>query len=760
MLESECNANNREFLARTHAIMSHSPSQRFLPRFSGLRSRIYLSVLLLAAAFAIIAAAGWIDAGQQVRSRLQSQVENGLGSFQSDFDRATLDLAGLGNTLVTQPEFVDLVQTRDGAGLNLYLAPWTQVSLADSITVSDKDGLVLSRLAAGQPITQGENLKDDLGIAQALSGSKSTSIVRDAAGRLEHRLILPVYSTQGKTPVGALMLAFYLDGNFLQYRSRKPDEEIAVIFQDRLTVLTLTDAEGKTWGGQLAPAAVLAAQQTNTTSDFMTLQLDVGSYLFKFKPLEITSGGRGPMYGVGVSLATLDSDQLRLFRVFLVGLSILAVGTGLVGFWFARGLTHPIQALGRAAHAMSRGDLTQAVALPRNDELGDLAKQMDWMRQQLSVAFQSATLEKSRLAAVIQSIGVATLISDVQLKILAANPAAEGLLGRKEDGLLGESWHDLFLMNGANGDSPSGTWTLGEAEVGGGNSLVVHGRFGLRSRPHLTLDVVSSPVQIEGKPAGYVHVLTNATAYEQLVRAQDEFIMNTAHELRSPLASLRASVEVLVEDYANMDRQELGFMLKTMQRGILRFQTLVENLIDVGTVQARRFRVYPTPVSVGKLIEGALAQIEPLLQARAQSATVEMECPAGSLVLADRPRIAQVLINLLSNASKYGPEGEPIILNASCKDGFVVIQVTDRGPGIPPDEQGRLFERFYRGRRAEEGIGIGLGLALAREIVQAHGGQIDVRSQVGAGTTFWFSLPEAESNEADENVILEAVTPH
>lgn len=744
-------ANNRELPVRDQESMSHSPSRRFFPGLSSLRTQIYLFVPLLAAAFMVIAVAGWIDAGQQAYSHLQNEVDDGLASFQSDFDRATLDLAGLGNWLVGQPEFTDLVRARNDAGLERYLAPWTEVSLADSMTVTDKDGLVLSRLAAGQPITRGASLRDDLGIAQALSGSRSTSLDQDSAGRLERRVILPIYSGQSKSPVGALVLAFYLDGNFLQYRSRKPDQEIAIVFQNRLTILTLTDATGKPWGGQPAPAAVLAAEQAGSTSSFMNLHLDVGNYLFKFRPLGPASGTSDGMYGVGASLAFLESDRLNLFRVFLIGLPLLALGTALVGLLFARALTRPLRELGRATQAMSRGDLTQPIQLHRNDEFGDLARQMDWMRQQLSRAFQSATLEKSRLAAVIQSMGIATLITDEKLKIMAANAAAEALLGRKAESLVCESWQGVFLTSGTDGDSPSGNWTLGEAEVGAGESLVVHGRFPLRARPQVTLDIVSSPVQLEGEPAGYVHVLSNATAQEQLVRAQDEFIMNAAHELRSPLASLRASVEVLVDDFASMNRQELGFMLKTMQRAILRFQNLVENLVDVGTIQARRFRVYPAPVPIDKLIEGALTQIEPLLQARSQYVSTELQCPAGTTVLADRPRIAQVLINLLSNASKYSPEGEPLSLEAYSKDGFIVVQVTDHGPGIPPEEQGRLFERFYRGRRAEEeGIGIGLGLALAREIVQAHGGQIDVRSQVGAGTTFWFSLPRADLPEPAE----------
>ncbi|MGE5141571.1 MAG: sensor histidine kinase, partial [Rudaea sp.] len=263
------------------------------------------------------------------------------------------------------------------------------------------------------------------------------------------------------------------------------------------------------------------------------------------------------------------------------------------------------------------------------------------------------------------------------------------------------------------------------------------------------LDVISSQVLVDGQPAGYVHVLQDASRQEQLVQAKDEFIMNAAHELRSPLASLRASIEVLVEDYAVMEKQELAFMLRTIQRGVVRFQGLVENLVDVGNIQAGRFRVRPVVTRIDTLIENAVSQTLPLLQGRRQRAEVSVESDSPWLVLADRPRIVQVLINLISNASKYGPEGEPVCVSAFQQDDMLVVEVTDRGPGIPPEEQAQLFKRFYRGRRAEEeGIGIGLGLALAREIIEAHGGQMDVRSQVGSGTSFWFSLRLAEQPQA------------
>jgi signal transduction histidine kinase len=404
-----------------------------------------------------------------------------------------------------------------------------------------------------------------------------------------------------------------------------------------------------------------------------------------------------------------------------------------------RALTVPIHALDRAAQKIASGDLSGEIGLAQNDELGDLARQMEIMRQQLRDAFQTAMTERNRYAAVIQSMGVATVITDNNLTIAAANLAAQSLLEQDATRLIGQSLNQI-LANGKDGNSQSVAWSLDDAI--GDQGLVARGRFHLRTNLRAMLDVISTPVQMNGVPAGYVHVLRDAAAEEQMVRVKDEFMMNVAHELRGPLASLRASIELLVDDFAEMSRPDLGLMLRTMQRSVLKFQGLVENLVDVGTIQAGNFRVRPFPNRVEDLIEDALSQTQAMVQARQQTVETKFNCALPCLVSADRPRIMQVLINLITNASKYGPESEPILVSVSTQDRAAIIEVEDRGQGISPGEQENLFKRFYRGRRAEEeGIGIGLGLALAREIVTAHGGQIGVKSGLGKGTTFWFSLP-------------------
>ncbi len=718
-------------------------------RHAGIRrlsitSQIYLAVLVLALALLAMTVVAWIDSGRQAELRFENEIENGSQVFQADFNRALHDLTALGNWLASQGALTDLVQSRSAPGLVSYLEPWAEVNLADSIIVADREGKLIAQVGIGQVISPGASLTALPGLSDALLGKKTSGLAPDPTGRLQGRYVLPVYSADRTSIIGVILLAFYVDGSFLQYQARPPDQEIALVYDGKMSILTLTDSQGHPWTRSQPSAEVLKAQRENRPSEFVKIQTDTGTYLFQFNPLGSPSNNRDAMYGIGISLGSIDDERASLFRTFGVGILIIALGAGVGGFMFARTLTRPIQVLSSAVQAMAGGDLTTSIRLRRDDELGDLARQMDSMRQQLLEALQSAHLEKSRSAAVIQSMGAAAVVTDRNLNIVAVNPAAEGLLREVEANLVGQPWIKVFADG--QGAQMTSLWNLDGEASGAEQSFALRGRFNLRARPQTTVDVISTQVELAGQPAGYVHILQDVTAQEQTQRAQDEFIMNAAHELRGPLASLRASIELLVEDYAVMPRDEMAVMLRTLQRAVVKFQGLVENIIDIGNIQAGKFRVRPSPNRLDTMIADALAQISPLFTGRGQR--VEVNCPVGCTVLADRPRIVQVLINLLTNASKYGPEGEVIGVRALTQDGFAVIEVTDRGPGIPPEEQVHLFQRFYRGRRAEEeGMGIGLGLALAREIVEAHRGQMDVRSQLGEGTTFWFSLPMADQNK-------------
>jgi signal transduction histidine kinase len=203
---------------------------------------------------------------------------------------------------------------------------------------------------------------------------------------------------------------------------------------------------------------------------------------------------------------------------------------------------------------------------------------------------------------------------------------------------------------------------------------------------------------------------------------------------------LRTFIELLEEDYATLSTQDAQHLMQALDRAVGRLQSLLDNLMDIGTIRSGQFTVRPLPSQLEGIIEEAVSQVEPLLKASGQP--LERHDRTGLVVMADWQRVVQVLLNLLTNASKYSPENQPITLAVHSENGFVRIQVTDCGPGIAPEDQLHLFERFYRVKGNREGaVGIGLGLALSKAIVESLGGQIGLDTHPGQGTTFWFTLP-------------------
>jgi two-component system phosphate regulon sensor histidine kinase PhoR len=200
-------------------------------------------------------------------------------------------------------------------------------------------------------------------------------------------------------------------------------------------------------------------------------------------------------------------------------------------------------------------------------------------------------------------------------------------------------------------------------------------------------------------------------------------------------------LELLVDGAQDVPEVRDDFM-RTMQVEVDRLGRLVADLLTLAQLEAGSLRVAPAPESAAELLEG-VARVMATLAEQA-GVTLSVEVPDTDLrVLADRDRIAQVLLSFTDNALKHSPTGATVHLSAQRRDGSVRLEVADEGVGIDADELSRVFERFYRSDAARAGGGAGLGLAIAKEIVEAHGSTIDVTSTPGSGTTFGFELPTA-----------------
>ncbi len=229
-------------------------------------------------------------------------------------------------------------------------------------------------------------------------------------------------------------------------------------------------------------------------------------------------------------------------------------------------------------------------------------------------------------------------------------------------------------------------------------------------------------------------------------RLQTDFVAKVSHELRTPLASIRLFVDTLqdgqVDDPAERDR-----CLDVISSETSRLTSMIERLLSWGRMEAGRRSYDMRPESVTTLVGEALAQLETQLQS--SGATLDLDLPQDApAVLADREAMVESLLNLLSNALKYGGAGE-VVVRVTRHKKKVRISIQDQGPGIPRKEQRRVFERFYRGSAEVVGRtpGSGLGLAMANLIIRAHRGKIRLRSAPGEGACFTVELPVLKSRE-------------
>jgi NtrC-family two-component system sensor histidine kinase KinB len=214
-----------------------------------------------------------------------------------------------------------------------------------------------------------------------------------------------------------------------------------------------------------------------------------------------------------------------------------------------------------------------------------------------------------------------------------------------------------------------------------------------------------------------------------------------AHELRNPLASLRLSLDVLLNDFDELDAEAALRLVNRAQRSAAWLQTLTDNLTSVACVAAGALNVQPEPTDIRECIEEAVLLVRGLLDLRHQS--VKYTCSGDApLAMADKGRIVQVIANLLTNASRYSFDGDEIEVHVSSRGQQLRVRVTDHGPGISPADQQRIFGAWTRLEGAAPG-GLGLGLSIVQSLVQQHGGRVGIDSTFGEGATFWFTLPRA-----------------
>jgi PAS domain S-box-containing protein len=259
------------------------------------------------------------------------------------------------------------------------------------------------------------------------------------------------------------------------------------------------------------------------------------------------------------------------------------------------------------------------------------------------------------------------------------------------------------------------------------------------------LNVITTPVvDRQNQFLGFVKTIRDVTLEKEIDRMKSEFISTVSHELRTPLTSIKGYVDLILDGDAGEISETQREFLMIVKQNTDRLVTLINDLLDLSRIESGKVQIRKEPLALDEIIRNVVTDFKTLLTEKAHKLIVEV-ADNLPILIGDRDRIGQVLTNLLSNAIKYTPNGGQIKIKAEIDNQYAKVSVSDNGIGIAPEDQAKLFQKFYRvdSSFTREHSGTGLGLAIVKTIVELHGGSVAVESKPGKGSTFSFTLPYA-----------------
>ena len=378
-----------------------------------------------------------------------------------------------------------------------------------------------------------------------------------------------------------------------------------------------------------------------------------------------------------------------------------------------------------AADALGAGRFD--VRVPTSgDEFGALASALNSAATSIERVVGGLRQERAQLEALLNASSDATVAVDPAGAVVFLNDAARNIFGQAADGAAGRPFIEVVRDHDLN-DLLMAAAQRGERSV----RLVAYGQA------QRWLQATAVPIEHAGTWAALA-VFHDLTEVRRLDSMRRDFISNVSHELRTPLAGIRAAAETLQEGAID-DRPAAVEFLGHIQREVDRLTQLVEELLELSRIESGASPLRFEQLDVVALVHDAVKRFAQ--QAERAGLALRADLPGEPLyIIGDGERLERALGNLVANAIKFTPSGGEISVAAIAGDADVAISVRDTGIGIEPEQQARVFERFYKADRGR-GSGTGLGLAIVKHIVQAHGGSVSVESRPGRGSTFTMRLP-------------------
>jgi PAS domain S-box-containing protein len=263
------------------------------------------------------------------------------------------------------------------------------------------------------------------------------------------------------------------------------------------------------------------------------------------------------------------------------------------------------------------------------------------------------------------------------------------------------------------------------------------------------LDRYSAPVHKEdGTLLGRIEVYSDVTEIRELQRSKDEFLSLVSHELRTPVTSIKGYAQLLRRRAAQQPvAARTAIAYEAIERQTLRMQSLIDTLLDLSRLEAGRLQLHFVPVDFVALSR----HVADMVKMTTEDHEIMLQVPLDPLwVRGDEHRLEQIMTNLLSNAVRYSSAGTRVVVELGRENGMIRASVSDEGVGILPEALDHVFERFFRAEGVRESTGLGIGLYITKRFVEEHGGAIDVRSEVGSGSTFTVWLPRLETSSSGQ----------
>ncbi|RKG56232.1 sensor histidine kinase [Corallococcus sp. AB011P] len=444
------------------------------------------------------------------------------------------------------------------------------------------------------------------------------------------------------------------------------------------------------------------------------------------------------------------NDQLRQQSEQVNTLMALAVVAALgFGLFFTTSLVQralrPVSVLSQAVRRLGQGDVEARAAVEGRDEIAGLARDFNTMAERLAQYRKSSLGELLQAQAVsqaaIDSLPDPVLVLGAEGGLLNVNAAAEKVLRLRLD---------------EGGDALGRVEPEVRAVLERVRAHVVGGRGAYQPRGYEeAVRVESSPEGVRwllprgspvhgetGDVVGATLILQDVTRLRRFDELKNDLVATVAHEFRTPLTSLRMAIHLVAEGVVGQVTEKQADLLFAAREDCERLQGIVDDLLDLSRIQSGKLQLDVREVSTEELVEQALAAQRTLAEDRGVRLSQSLS-PDVETVRVDPDRLQLVLGNLVGNGVKHTPHDGEVSVHVSRDGTHVRFEVKDTGEGIPAQEQARIFEKFYRAPGAPAG-GAGLGLSIARDIVQAHGGELGVVSAPGRGSTFWFTLPQPE----------------